>query len=61
MVDNVTFGGYAEQQGIDLDWVIKKVEVESERMPKEVFYIPALILLAGLIMIQRRRREGEPA
>ena len=61
MVDNVTFGGYAEKQGIDLDWVIKKVEVESERMPKEVFYIPALILLAGLIMIQRRRREGEPA
>ena len=41
--------------------MIKKVEVESERMPKEVFYIPALILLAGLIMIQRRRREGEPA
>jgi TRAP transporter 4TM/12TM fusion protein len=57
-VSNVTFGGYAEQQGIDFDWEIKSIEVEADRMPKEVFYIPALILLAGVIMIQRRRKTA---
>jgi hypothetical protein len=57
-VSNVTFGGYAEQQGIDFDWEIKSIEVEADRMPKEVFYIPALILLAGIIMIQRRRKTA---
>lgn len=35
---------------------VAAIEVESERMPKEVFYIPALILLALVVMLQRRRR-----
>ncbi len=34
---------------------ITQVQVENDRMPKEVFFIPALLLLAGLVMIQRRR------
>tara|TARA_R110002020_G_scaffold26514_30_gene86047 strand:+ start:13566 stop:16190 length:2625 start_codon:yes stop_codon:yes gene_type:complete len=34
---------------------IRNVQVENDRMPKELFFIPALILLAGIVMIQRRR------
>ncbi len=30
-------------------------QVENERMPKELFFIPALLLLAGLVLIQRPR------
>ena len=34
---------------------IVRAEVEAERMPKEIFFIPALVLLALLILVQRRR------
>ncbi|MBO6896454.1 MAG: TRAP transporter permease [Shimia sp.] len=39
----------------DTPVVISQVEVENERMPKELFFIPALLLLAGLMLIQRPR------
>ncbi len=35
--------------------VISQVQVENERMPKELFFIPALLLLGGLMLIQRPR------
>ena len=35
--------------------IISEVQLENDRMPKEVFFIPALILLAGLVLIQSRR------
>ena len=35
---------------------ILTASVPAERMPKEVFYIPALILLGLIIMVQRRRQ-----
>ena len=35
--------------------IIAEVQVENDRMPKEIFFIPALLLLAGVVMIQRRR------
>ncbi|MCG8558616.1 MAG: DUF3394 domain-containing protein, partial [Hyphomicrobiales bacterium] len=59
IVDNVEFGGFAEKQKIDLDWEVRKVLVPAERMPKEVFYIPALLLLAGVVLLQRRRQGAE--
>ncbi len=34
---------------------IIEVQVENERMAKEIFFIPALLLLLGLILIQRPR------
>ena len=34
---------------------ITQVQIENERMPKEVFFIPALLLLAGLALLQSRR------
>jgi hypothetical protein len=36
---------------------IAEIRVEAERMPKEVFYLPALLLLALVIVLQRRRTD----
>ncbi|MEJ8573918.1 TRAP transporter permease [Microbaculum marinum] len=36
--------------------VISQVQLPKERMAKEVFYIPALVLLALVIVLQRRRQ-----
>jgi len=34
---------------------ITEVQIENDRAPKELFFIPALLMLAGIVMIQRRR------
>lgn len=39
----------------DTPVVIARAAVEADRMPKEIFYIPALLLLAMIVMIQRPR------
>ena len=36
--------------------VVSKVQMETSRMPKEIFYIPALILLVIVVLFQRRRQ-----
>ena len=41
--------------------VLSKVRQPADRMPKEVFYIPALVLLGFVYLMQRRRREPQPA
>ena len=43
----------------DTPVVIDHIKQPSERMPKELFYIPALIVLAGIILVQSRRRKHE--
>ena len=35
--------------------VVSKIEVENDRLPKELFFIPALLLLGGLVLLQRPR------
>jgi len=61
-VDNLRFGGPAEQLGIDFDWEVVALEVEADRMPKEVFYVPAFLLLGVIYLLQmrRKRREADP-
>ncbi len=39
--------------------VIDHIQQPAERMPKEIFYIPALVVLAGIIFIQSRRKKRE--
>lgn len=39
----------------DAPVVVTTVEVENDRFPKELFFIPALLLLAGIVLIQRPR------
>ena len=54
-VDNVMFGSPAEQVGIDFDWEIVTLQVDAERPPKQLMFIPALALLALIAWMQRRR------
>ncbi|WP_082017969.1 TRAP transporter permease [Leisingera sp. ANG-Vp] len=61
LVENLTFGGPAEQLKIDFDWEVVEIEVEADRPPQEIFYFPALLLLGGIYVLQRRRKmKSEP-
>ncbi|MCP3971756.1 MAG: TRAP transporter permease [Rhodobacteraceae bacterium] len=61
-VDNLNFGGPSEQLGIDFDWELVELEVAADRMPKELFYFPALLLVGGIYLLQmgrKRKTESE--
>ncbi|GAA0591098.1 TRAP transporter permease [Caenispirillum bisanense] len=60
-VDLLAFGGPAEQAGVDFDFEIQGVQLRAEVPPKELMYIPALIVLAGLVTLQLRRRRADAA
>ena len=55
IVDMVGFLSPAEKAGIDFDWQVKGVDINANRLPKELAYIPAFMLL-GLIALLHRRR-----
>nr|WP_189641164.1 TRAP transporter permease [Amylibacter ulvae] len=59
LVDNLNFGGPAEQLGIDFDWELAELQVKADRMAKEVFFIPAFILLGLIYMLQMARKRRE--
>ncbi|MDJ0629665.1 MAG: TRAP transporter permease [Rhodobacter sp.] len=59
-VDNLNFGGPAEQLGIDFDWELVEIEVAANRMPKEIFYIPALLLVGAVYLLQMGRKRKMP-
>jgi len=61
LIDNITFGSPAEQAKLDFDWQIEAVEVPAARLPKQLFFVPALVLLAGVYLLQRRRRRQQAA
>ncbi|NIY77423.1 TRAP transporter permease [Thalassospira sp. HF15] len=60
-IDDLVFAGPAEKAGLDFDFEITAVKVEADRPPKEVFFIPAFLLLGGIIVLQRRRKRSEDA
>jgi len=57
IVDNIVFGSSAEKQKIDFDFEIVSVEVKTDRPVKQWFYLPALLLLGLIVILQRGRRE----
>lgn len=61
IVDNVDFGGPAEAAGIDFDWKVTQVETRNDRLPKELFYIPAFLLIGLVVFFQRRRSRNNPS
>lgn len=60
-VDNVVFGSIAQNAGIDFDWEIIHLEVEADRPAKQWMFVPALILLALVGLVQRRRYARQTA
>ncbi|MEO1599326.1 MAG: TRAP transporter permease [Pseudomonadota bacterium] len=38
---------------------VETIRADAERLPKEIFYLPALLLLAGVYMLQRGRQRRE--
>ncbi len=61
VVDHVGFDSLAQKAGLDFDWVIENVQIEADRPPKQLFYLPAILLLVGIIALQRRRRMYNPS
>jgi TRAP transporter 4TM/12TM fusion protein len=64
--DNVMFGSAAQAVGIDFDWEIVHLQVEADRPPKQLMFIPALALLGLIAWLQLRRmgpgnRATQPA
>ncbi len=58
----VAFGSPAEKLGLETSFRITGVEVETQRPAKEWMFLPALALLALVILLQKgRRRKNPPA
>ncbi|MGD1882054.1 MAG: TRAP transporter permease [Paracoccaceae bacterium] len=61
IVDNVAFGSVAAEAGFDWDQKIEQVEVPADQPSKYLMFIPALILLGLVVMLQRGRARPQPA
>jgi TRAP transporter 4TM/12TM fusion protein len=61
IVDNAAFDSPARAAGFDFDQEILNVQVPRERVPKEIVWLPALALLALIALMQRGRRQRQPA
>ncbi len=57
IVDGVGFDSAAEQAGLDFDQVIQEVSVPRSSLPKQLMFIPALLLMALIWKLQSGRRE----
>ena len=50
----------AKTAKLEFDMVIQSAEAPRERMPRQLFYILAIVLLGLIWMLQRRRRTDRP-
>ena len=57
VVDMVGFDSQAQRAGLTFDQQIAQVEVPQDQPPKELMFIPALLLLTPIVLLQRRRRR----
>jgi TRAP transporter 4TM/12TM fusion protein len=55
LIDNVVFSSPAEKAGIDFDQEILNIQVPSKRLPKQLMFIPAMLLLALVWFMQKGR------
>ena len=60
-IDNIVFGSVAEKSGLDFDLEILEILRAADRPPKELMFIPAVLLYLLVFTMQRRRRTHEPA
>ena len=65
-LDEPMFGTETAEALIDFDFytddpvTLAAVQIKQDRMPEQIFYIPALLLL-GLVIVLQRRRQTKPA
>jgi TRAP transporter 4TM/12TM fusion protein len=55
LIDAIGFGSPAEKAGLDFDFEITSVLGVNDRPPKELMWLPALVLLGLIVRLQRRR------
>ncbi len=60
-VGSVAFGSTAEKLGLEQGFRITSIEVPAERPAKEWMFVPALLLLGVVVLLQRRRSRGAVA
>ncbi len=57
LVDNVAFASQAADLGLEFDQEILKVRAPTDRMRKEIMWIPGLLLLFIVSALQWRRKR----
>lgn len=57
-VDYVDFDSAAAKASIDFGWQITGIETESDRPPKELVFIPAILLLLVIRKLQQKRMNA---
>ncbi|WP_425100889.1 TRAP transporter permease [Tropicibacter sp. S64] len=61
IIDNVAFDSPAQKVGLDWDQEIVSVMAPQSQPTKYLMYLPALLILALVVWMQRRRVEPQPA
>lgn len=59
IIEMVEFGSPAEMAGIDFDWEVNSIIVESDRPMKEWVFVPAILITILLGWNQKRRARRE--
>ncbi|MFC1814498.1 TRAP transporter permease, partial [Thermodesulfobacteriota bacterium] len=57
LIDNVVFSSAAEKAGIDFDQEILNIQVPTKIPPKQLMFIPAMLLLALIWFVQSARKN----
>ena len=57
LIDNLVFGSAAEKSGLDFDFEVLGILQAAERPPKELMFIPAILLYGLVFALQRARRR----
>jgi TRAP transporter 4TM/12TM fusion protein len=57
IIDNVVFGSAADKAGLDFDQEILNIQMPSERLPKQLVFIPAFAIFLLVYLVQKRRKK----
>ncbi|MCJ8300924.1 MAG: DUF3394 domain-containing protein, partial [Pseudomonadales bacterium] len=58
-IDATEIGSAAAQAGLDAFQLIESLEVPNQQPPKQLVYIPAVLLILLVRMLQRKRRDRQ--
>ena len=61
LIDNVVFASAAEKAKVDFDQEVLNIQVPNPRPPKQLMFIPALVLLGLIGFIQKGRIKKQKA